>query len=429
MVKEKTAKAVPFLGTLLESATQEQQEDAINRVADGKGTEDDLMLLESMLIDQYRARSTGYKAVEGIIDMAGFGADLYSGGVVAKVLGKAASLLPLAAKAVGAAKFQKALANVAAWSNKTPTSLLQRATRGATRGAMEAGRMARQTVAQVGGEALGSAAVTKVAGDETVFGRAELDTQRQQIFESISGGIDPQTGKFFMAADRIPEDAPEVTLPNAVGLLVDVAVEKLGRFVQVPGIGQTPAVRRRMLDSLARAVDPAKADRLSFAIQRGASKLEIDNIVGEILEEYASRTGMAVIGEVTGNEEYGQLADIIPAGEAIADEFIAIASGAGLMQGLKAGSAAVAAAGVTPRGRERLARRIEYMRDVEAASTDPAAAERVRQANESTRRATGEEIDAALEQVGGTRAERPEGPEAEEAAELAARLGIEPRLL
>ena len=90
---------------------------------------------------------------------------------------------------------------------------------------------------------------------------------------------------------------------------------------------------------------------------------------------------MAVIGEVTGNEEYGRLADIIPAGEAIADEFIAIASGAGLMQGLKAGSAAVAAAGVTPRGRERLARRIEYMRDVEAASTDPAVAERVRQAN------------------------------------------------
>ena len=415
MVKDKTAKAVPFLGTYLESATQAEQEDAINRVADGKGTEEDLMFLEAMLIDQYRARSTGYKAVEGIIDMAGFGADLFAGGVVAKGLGKTASLLPLAAKAVGAAKFQKALANVAAWSNKTPTSLLQRATRGATRGAMEAGRMARQTVAQVGGEALGSAAVTGVADladrgpDEVVFGRAELDTKRQQILQSISGGIDPQTGKFFMAADRIPEDAPEVTLPNAVGLLVDVAVEKLGRFVQVHGIGQTPAVRRRMLDSLARAVDPAKADRLAFAIQRGASKLEIDGIVGEILEEYASRTGMAAIGEITGNEEYGQLADIIPAGEAIADEFIAIASGAGLMQGLQAGSAAVAAAGVTPRGRERLARRIEYMRDVESAATDPAAAERVRQANESTRRATGEEIDAALEQVGGTRAERPEG--------------------
>ena len=147
--------------------------------------------------------------------------------------------------------------------------------------------MARQTVAQVGGEALGSAAVTKVAGDETVFGRAELDTQRQQIFESISGGIDPQTGKFFMAADRIPEDAPEVTLPNAVGLLVDRRREA-GRFVQVPGIGQT-AVRRRMLDSaLLGLADPASDDRLSFAIQRGASKLEIDNIVGEILEEYAS---------------------------------------------------------------------------------------------------------------------------------------------
>jgi hypothetical protein len=143
------------------------------------------------------------------------------------------------------------------------------------------------------------------------------------------------------------------------------------------------------------------------------------------MEEYASRTGMAAIGEITGDPEYGKLADIIPSGEAIADEFIAIASGAGAMRAPVAAASMAAEAGVTPRARKRLQQRAEYLRDVEAAATDPAAAERVRQVNETTRRATGEEIDTVLEGVGGTRVEQPEGPEAEQAAERAKSLGLE----
>ena len=422
VVKRDAAKAIPLIGTLLESADQNRIEDAVNRIADNEGTEEDKMLVEGMLIDQYRSRSLGLKSVEGIIDMAGFGADLWAGGAIGKGAGR---LLGLAGKAVGLAKFNKALSNVAAWSAKTPTSFMSRMGRAGVRGGMEAGRIAGTTAAQVGGEALGSAAVTGAFGEEAVFGRAELETQRQQIMQAISGGIDPVSGKTFFAADRIPEDAPEITLPNAVGLMVDVAVEKLGRFAAMPGLAKTPASRLRMLDSLARAADPALADRLAGALKRGASKLEIDGIVGEIMEEYASRTGMAAIGEITGDPEYGKLADIIPSGEAIADEFIAIASGAGAMRAPVAAASMAAEAGVTPRARKRLQQRAEYLRDVEAAATDPAAAERVRQVNETTRRATGEEIDTVLEGVGGTRSEQPEGPEAEQAAERAKSLGLE----
>jgi len=422
VVKRDATKAIPLIGTLLESAEQNRIEDAINRIADNEGTEEDMMLVEGMLIDQYRSRSLGLKSVEGIIDMAGFGADLWAGGAIGKGAGR---LLGLAGKAVGLARFNKALSNVAAWSAKTPTSFMSRMGRAGVRGGMEAGRIAGTTAAQVGGEALGSAAVTGAFGEEAVFGRAELETQRQQIMQAISGGIDPVSGKTFFAADRIPEDAPEITLPNAVGLMVDVAVEKLGRFAAMPGLAKTPASRLRMLDSLARAADPALADRLAGSLRRGASKLEIDGIVGEIMEEYASRTGMAAIGEITGDPEYGKLADIIPSGEAIADEFIAIASGAGAMRAPVAAASMAAEAGVTPRARQRLQRRVEYMRDVEAAATDPAAAERVRQTNETTRRATGEEIDTALEGVGGTRVEQPEGLEAERAAERAKSLGLD----
>ena len=422
VVKRDAAKAIPLIGTLLESADQNRIEDAVNRIADNEGTEEDKMLVEGMLIDQYRSRSLGLKSVEGIIDMAGFGADLWAGGAIGKGAGR---LLGLAGKAVGLAKFNKALSNVAAWSAKTPTSFMSRMGRAGVRGGMEAGRIAGTTAAQVGGEALGSAAVTGAFGEEAVFGRAELETQRQQIMQAISGGIDPVSGKTFFAADRIPEDAPEITLPNAVGLMVDVAVEKLGRFAAMPGLAKTPASRLRMLDSLARAADPALADRLAGALKRGASKLEIDGIVGEIMEEYASRTGMAAIGEITGDPEYGKLADIIPSGEAIADEFIAIASGAGAMRAPVAAASMAAEAGVTPRARKRLQQRAEYLRDVEAAATDPAAAERVRQVNETTRRATGEEIDTVLQGVGGTRVEQPEGPEAEQAAERAKSLGLE----
>ena len=50
--KSQLGKAVPLVGTLLESADQARQEEAINRVAEGKGTEEDNMLLEAMLIDQ-----------------------------------------------------------------------------------------------------------------------------------------------------------------------------------------------------------------------------------------------------------------------------------------------------------------------------------------------------------------------------------------
>jgi len=340
VVKRDATRAVPLVGTLLDSADQNRIEDAINRIADNEGTEEDQMLVEGMLIDQYRSRSIGYKAASGVIDMAGFGADLWAGGAVTSTAVKAGTklsnvlkigtALSRAAQAVGLAKFNKALSNVAAWSAKTPTSFMSRMGRAGVRGGMEAGRIAGTTAAQVGGEALGSAAVTGAFGEEAVFGRAELETQRQQIMQAISGGIDPVSGKTFFAADRIPEDAPEITLPNAVGLMVDVAVEKLGRFAAMPGLAKTPASRLRMLDSLARAADPALADRLAGALKRGASKLEIDGIVGEIMEEYASRTGMAAIGEITGDPEYGKLADIIPSGEAIADEFIAIASGAGL---------------------------------------------------------------------------------------------------
>lgn len=422
VVKRDAAKAIPLIGTLLESADQNRIEDAVNRIADNEGTEEDKMLVEGMLIDQYRSRSLGLKSVEGIIDMAGFGADLWAGGAIGKGAGR---LLGLAGKAVGLAKFNKALSNVAAWSAKTPTSFMSRMGRAGVRGGMEAGRIAGTTAAQVGGEALGSAAVTGAFGEEAVFGRAELETQRQQIMQAISGGIDPVSGKTFFAADRIPEDAPEITLPNAVGLMVDVAVEKLGRFAAMPGLAKTPASRLRMLDSLARAADPALADRLAGALKRGANKLEIDGIVGEIMEEYASRTGMAAIGEITGDPEYGKLADIIPSGEAIADEFIAIASGAGAMRAPVAAASMAAEAGVTPRARKRLQQRAEYLRDVEAAATDPAAAERVRQVNETTRRATGEEIDTVLQGVGGTRVEQPEGLEAEQAAERAKSLGLE----
>ena len=422
VVKRDAAKAIPLIGTLLESADQNRIEDAVNRIADNEGTEEDKMLVEGMLIDQYRSRSLGLKSVEGIIDMAGFGADLWAGGAIGKGAGR---LLGLAGKAVGLAKFNKALSNVAAWSAKTPTSFMSRMGRAGVRGGMEAGRIAGTTAAQVGGEALGSAAVTGAFGEEAVFGRAELETQRQQIMQAISGGIDPVSGKTFFAADRIPEDAPEITLPNAVGLMVDVAVEKLGRFAAMPGLAKTPASRLRMLDSLARAADPALADRLAGALKRGANKLEIDGIVGEIMEEYASRTGMAAIGEITGDPEYGKLADIIPSGEAIADEFIAIASGAGFMRSAGLATEKAAEAGVTPRARKRLQQRAEYLRDVEAAATDPAAAERVRQVNETTRRATGEEIDTVLQGVGGTRVEQPEGPEAEQAAERAKSLGLE----
>lgn len=419
---------VPLVGTLLQGADQNRQEEAINRVAEGKGTDEDNMLLEALLIDQYRARSTGYKAVEGIIDMAGFGADLFVGGAIGKGAGR---LLGAAAKGVGLAKFNKALANVAEWSAKTPNSMLSRAGRAATRGTMAAGRVARETVGQVAGEAIGSAAVTGAADildkgpDEVVLGRAELETQRRRILESISGGIDPESGEAFFAVDRIPEDAPEIDASDAVALTIDVAIEKVGRFVNIPNLGKTPAARRRMVDAMARAVDPALADRVRGGMYSALNKLQIDSFVGEVFEEYASRTGQAVIGEVFDDPDMIRMEDIIPAGEAIADEMIAIFSGTTAMRAPGMAAEALGAAGVTPRGRQRLERRTEYLRDVEAAATDPAAAERVRQTNEATRRATGEEVEAALSGVGGTRVDQPEGVEAEEAAERASALGID----
>jgi len=428
LTKRDVFERVPLVGTLLQGADQNRQEEAINRVAEGKGTEEDNMLLEALLIDQYRARSTGYKAVEGIMDMAGFGADLFVGGAIGKGAGR---LLGAAAKGVGLAKFNKALANVAEWSAKTPNSMLSRAGRAATRGTMAAGRVARQTVGQVAGEAIGSAAVTGAADvldkgpDEVVLGRAELETQRRRILESISGGIDPESGEAFFAVDRIPEDAPEIDASDAVALTIDVAIEKVGRFVNLPNLSKTPAARRRMVDAMARAVDPALADRVRGGMYSALNKLQIDSFVGEVFEEYASRTGQAVIGEVFDDPDMIRMADIIPAGEAIADEMIAIFSGTTAMRAPGMAAEALGAAGVTPRGRQRLERRTEYLRDVEAAATDPAAAERVRQTNEATRRATGEEVEAVLSGVGGTRVDQPEGVEAEEAAERAAALGIE----
>ena len=428
LTKRDVLERVPLVGTLLQGADQNRQEEAINRVAEGKGTEEDNMLLEALLIDQYRARSTGYKAVEGIMDMAGFGADLFVGGAIGKGAGR---LLGAAAKGVGLAKFNKALANVAEWSAKTPNSMLSRAGRAATRGTMAAGRVARETVGQVAGEAIGSAAVTGAADildagpDEVVLGRAELETQRRRILESISGGIDPESGEAFFAVDRIPEDAPEIDASDAVALTIDVAIEKVGRFVNLPNLSKTPAARRRMVDAMARAVDPALADRVRGGMYSALNKLQIDSFVGEVFEEYASRTGQAVIGEVFDDPDMIRMADIIPAGEAIADEMIAIFSGTTAMRAPGMAAEALGAAGVTPRGRQRLERRTEYLRDVEAAATDPAAAERVRQTNEATRRATGEEVEAVLSGVGGTRVDQPEGVEAEEAAERAAALGIE----
>ena len=451
-----SAENVPFYGMVLEYAESEDLEASINRLAKGEGTTEDEDRVVKHLEQMYRRKTSGYAAESGIGDAMAFGGEMATGELLIRGLigtGRAgARLLGITAEAAKNPLWGSGVRAALQGSLARTGSLLNRFGRAAGRPFVAAektteriaaakaagkavpaapGAQALSGVSRLGravGRGTGSFAAAEGVSEAIGGGRSSVKQIQSQINESLGFYIDPRTGELEILAQET-EGPQDLQWENIYSTWTEYISERLGALL--PGgsrLFKTPAGRNRLLKLIGQRSGGSAGRRLARVMEKATDVAAIDDIIPEVLEEYAAR-GLEATGQwVTGSEDLIDFSQVIPASaKEIADELIAVAS-AGVFLRAAPMAVGMGISRLTETPRQRKLRKLindELLTDLELAETDPEAAERVKQRMEAARQASPEEIQLVLDELGAQQAEGEVSPQVAEVQRRFGALGIQ----